>query len=501
MIKFAQGFFGILVILFLCGALQAGVKDGRVVQGQAAFQRNGNLTTIRASDRSIIEYSHFSIASFETVRFIQPHSLAKVLNRVLGPDPSRINGTLRSNGIVYLVNPAGIYFGDGALVDVGGLYAAAGSISNADFLNDLNHFTSLQGEVVNQGILQANLVHLLGRHVSNQGAIVAPEGLVAMTAGEEVILGERAGHVMVKLKSPNRANDTLLDGAPGVQNAGRIEAEAGRVLLSAGDLYSLALQQTGEIRANEIRMEGKGRGIVEAGGLLDASGRKGGRISVTGEKVAVTGTLDASGRLSGGSVHVGGEFQGKGTLRNATRTLIMPDALLRADATQQGDSGEVIVWSDESTRFYGEISAKGGTLSGDGGFVEVSGKQSLSFEGDVDLGAENGNAGTLLLDPWDIEISTNPDTNTTGFTPPGDLVEAFGDDPGVNSVFDVTPVTGSFAGVGNGATIELQASDDVNVLNDFDIATSTGNSDVSLVLRAGDDINVQADITASGTGT
>ncbi|MHC4946184.1 MAG: two-partner secretion domain-containing protein, partial [Planctomycetota bacterium] len=86
-----------LIILLLCGALHAGVKDGRVVQGQAAFQRNGNLTTIRASDKSIIEYSNFSIASFETVRFIQPHNLSKVLNRVLGPDPSRINGTLRSN--------------------------------------------------------------------------------------------------------------------------------------------------------------------------------------------------------------------------------------------------------------------------------------------------------------------------------------------------------------------------------------------------------------------
>ena len=60
-------------------------------------------------------------------------------------------------------------------------------------------------------------------------------------------------------------------------------------------------------------------------------------------------------------------------------------------------------------RFNGNITARGGLFSGNGGFVEVSGKQSLDFAGLVDLRSTLGIAGTLLLDPTDITISTNPD--------------------------------------------------------------------------------------------
>ena len=59
--------------------------------------------------------------------------------------------------------------------------------------------------------------------------------------------------------------------------------------------------------------------------------------------------------------------------------------------------------------------------------------------------------------------------------------------------------------MGAGTTIELQATNDINVINNFAIATATGVANVSLVLRAGNAINIgvtaAATITASGTGT
>jgi hypothetical protein len=36
---------------------------------------------------------------------------------------------------------------------------------------------------------------------------------------------------------------------------------------------------------------------------------------------------------------------------------------------------QVIVWADQVTGFYGNISARGGLNFGNGGFVEVSGKE------------------------------------------------------------------------------------------------------------------------------
>ncbi|MFH2001806.1 MAG: filamentous hemagglutinin N-terminal domain-containing protein, partial [Planctomycetota bacterium] len=484
----------------LIAPARAQVEGEQVINGQVTFERHDDQTLIHAGDQSIIEYSRFNIAPEEIVQFIQPDAASRVLNRVLDANPSLIQGTLLANGIVYIVNPAGVYFSQGSLVDAGGIYAAAGSISNADFLAGIDRFTALQGSVIQRGTMQADQVFLAGSHVSNEGVINAPSGLVVLSAGDEILLGERDGHVMVKIYRANA--DTGLSDAAGVANSGDINAKNGTILLSAGDLYALAIRQSGRLQAGRVEITGQGNGIVEAGGELWAQNHSlGGRVEITGEKVAVTGRINASGEHGGGTILIGGDYQGKGMLSNAAHTLVMPEALLTADAVQTGDGGTIIVWSDLSTQFYGRASATGGALSGNGGFAEVSGKQSLRFRGGVDLSAAYGESGRLLLDPLNISISTAADTNTAGFTPPGDLTEAFADDAGLDSVFDVTAGTGSFAGVASGTTIELQATNDISVDADFNIATSTGSSDVNLVLRSGNDINVNSVITASGTGT
>jgi hypothetical protein len=71
-----------------------------------------------------------------------------------------------------------------------------------------------------------------------------------------------------------------------------------------------------------------------------------------------------------------------------------------------GDGGRVIIWADDTTRFYGDISATGGALGGEGGFAEVSGKEKLDFDGWVTLAAVSGESGTLLLDPDILIVKT-----------------------------------------------------------------------------------------------
>ena len=72
----------------------------------------------------------------------------------------------------------------------------------------------------------------------------------------------------------------------------------------------------------------------------------------------------------------------------------------------------MVVWADDVTRFYGNISAQGGAQSGNGGNVEVSGKSHLDFNGVADTRASNGNSGTLLLDPDSIDIVADTGSNT-----------------------------------------------------------------------------------------
>ena len=119
-----------------------------------------------------------------------------------------------------------------------------------------------------------------------------------------------------------------------------------------------------------------------------------------------TAVLNASGDNGGGKINVGGDYQGNNPTqyKNAKRTQVTKTAQLKADAVKKGNGGRVIVWADDATDFRGAASTRGGADSGDGGFVEVSGKKYLSYKGTVDTTAAQGKTGLLLLDPTDIVI-------------------------------------------------------------------------------------------------
>ncbi|MDI9408515.1 MAG: filamentous hemagglutinin N-terminal domain-containing protein [Candidatus Pacebacteria bacterium] len=127
-------------------------------------------------------------------------------------------------------------------------------------------------------------------------------------------------------------------------------------------------------------------------------------------ELILNGSITASAITAmGGTVTVNGSLeslQGEVLVSSANLTTIGEAAVIRVDAAQNGNGGRAIIWSDNHTDFYGFISARGGSDSGDGGFVEVSGKETLNFNGLVNTLAENGKTGTLLLDPTDIIISS-----------------------------------------------------------------------------------------------
>src|SRR5690606_36123179 len=120
---------------------------------------------------------------------------------------------------------------------------------------------------------------------------------------------------------------------------------------------------------------------VELGGAVDVSDSSdpstGGSITVEGREIAVgsTALVDASGTTGGGGIRIGGGFQGRDAdIRNAETLVIDDGATLRAVALASGNGGSVILWSDGDTAFRGSVSAQALGDSGDGGFVEVSGK-------------------------------------------------------------------------------------------------------------------------------
>ncbi len=170
-----------------------------------------------------------------------------------------------------------------------------------------------------------------------------------------------------------------------------------------GTNYRGNISNTGDLAV------GAGQTLVLAGNAVTNAGSltaPGGTVQVLGDRVSLIdqSQINVAGVGGGGMVLVGGDWQGKGAVPNATQTFIGANATINADAIGNGNGGKVIVWANQNTDFHGNISAKGGQNSGNGGLVEVSGKQTLSFNGRVNTFAAQGKSGTLLLDPFDLVI-------------------------------------------------------------------------------------------------
>jgi filamentous hemagglutinin family protein len=402
------GVFGSVVLTAPAANLPSG---GVVTAGDASIAAEGNAMTIeQASDKAILEWGDFSIGSGASVDFRQPGSGSVALNRVVGGNPSAIHGSLSANGKLFLVNPSGILFGAGSSVNVGGLVASTLGISDSDFLSGNYRFSGSGGAVVNQGNINAAVVALLGSTVTNEGVIGAQAGSVALATGEQMTLTFENGLTVTvdgeELDALEEEGEAVQgeDGAVAVTESAarslesRVVAESEpeadglqvgedgtlRLVASTPEDSPSRIMAGGTIEAGTILVDAGARGEVLVEGTLDASStvEAGGSVTVAGDRVTLgdSARLEASGQNGGGSIRVGGGYQGNDpTVRNAQQTSVEAGATVRADAGERGPGGDIIVWADGTTRYEGAISARGGSEGGDGGFAEVLGEAGAGF--------------------------------------------------------------------------------------------------------------------------
>lgn len=417
-----------LVLLVTAMPVLAGPQGGQVVAGQGSIQQPNTTTTViqQQSGSMVIDWQSFDVASQETVRFEQPSSSAATLNQINQQRPSEIFGSVEANGRVFLINPNGIIFGKESQVNVGALVASSLTVSVTDFMQGHYVFGSppdqQPGRVINRGLIQAasgGSVTLMGGAVLNEGLIVAEYGQVNLAAGSAMSL-DFDGDGLIRFQVDEALANTATDVQAAVDNSGSIRANGGEVLLTASaaqDVFTRLVNNSGHIEAGRIDNSGGTVRLISNGGATIHSGdidvsaqdnqSSGGNVQLQGDQVSLTdgSHIYASGGNGGGTVLVGGDFQGNNPdVKNARQTTVAATAIIEANAGNRGDGGNVIVWSDNATGFAGSISARGGSGSGNGGIVEVSGKQALSFTGSVDTSAPNGQTGSLLIDPATLTI-------------------------------------------------------------------------------------------------
>ncbi|MBI1209633.1 MAG: filamentous hemagglutinin N-terminal domain-containing protein [Azospirillum sp.] len=427
----------------------ANPQGGTVVGGDVTITQTSptRVDITQTSAKGIINWQSFSIGANEHTNFNQSSASAITLNRVTGGNPSEILGRMTANGQVWLVNPNGVFFGPNARIDVGGLVATPHDIKNEDFMAGRYLFQSDRqpaGIVENQGTItaaDAGLVAFVAPGVVNHGTINARLGEVTLASGNAFTI-DFYGDQKINLALDQKVAGQVVDreGKPldaRVKTDGKIFADGGTVALSAAaakgvvdqaiNVGGIVQARTVEQKNGRIILSGDG-GAVTVAGSLDASGKAagqtGGTVSVSGTAVTVKSTarIDVSGRAGGGEALIGGEFRGG----NATATdyalyrvrpahkpvppadtvVVEAGAGIDASALDQGFGGTVVVWGTDEAIVHGSLFARGAG-AGDGGLIETSGHV-LDFSGaQVDAGSRGGAAGTWLLDPSNLTVTSS----------------------------------------------------------------------------------------------
>ncbi|WP_205910480.1 GLUG motif-containing protein, partial [Rhizobium sp. FY34] len=478
-------------------------SGSQVVSGSVSVATSGSAMTVtQGSDKAIVNWNGFSVGNGNSVNFVQPSSSSAILNRVTGDTSSTIAGSLTANGQVYLINPNGIAITPTGTVKVGGGFVASTlDISNEDFLKGQYNFNGngASSGVSNEGIItvgRGGYAALIGGTVKNDGLIAVPMGKVGLGSGEQATL-DLSGDGFLQVAVPTK------DGAEGngalIESSGTISAEGGTVVMKAAtarDTARHAINLNGVVEASSVSGSdgaitfggGDGGEVTVAGKVSTKSSTgKGGKITVTGKSVALKGaTVDASGAKGGGAVKIGGDYRGSGTMQRAETVGVDASSVIRADATESGNGGSVVVWSDKFTSFAGLITALGAG-TGTGGDAEVSGKALLDYAGFTNLSGPGG-FGTLLLDPYNVTISTASSSGMSGFNASGN-----------DSVLNVTTLQNALAGANVTVTTGSNGSQAGDITVNAAISWSAGTT-LTLTQAATGRLFINKDISATGAG-
>ncbi len=427
--------------------LVAAPRGGEVTAGAAQILGGeGGVIVQQSTHRAILRWDDFSLSPSEFAQFVVPSADAATLNRVTGGMVSRIDGSLRSNGRLFLLNPNGILVGPGGTIDTAGFLGSTYNLADEDFLDGGNFLLSgdSTASVVNRGTIRAvdGDIFLFGHTVENHGSLEAPLGTVGLAAGKEIRVME-SGQERISVsvsehsaaESPSVTHTGTIDGAvaelkahgnmyalainhEGVTRATGAVQKDGRVILSAG---SGTVRQSGTVRARNsdgsggsVRVATGSGSRAEIAGTVDARGSsgRGGAVEVRGGEAIVedSARIDVSGPAGGGSISIGkGPATEPGGEVLSRSTTVESGGILLADALVSGPGGSVEVASVGGTAMHGSVRARGAGPAGPGGDATFTGVTDLRVGSIADLrGAGQGEHGLAVFEAGDLSVGPGP---------------------------------------------------------------------------------------------
>ena len=354
--------------------LQKGQRPDYLVNGQAA---QVNLK----GPATVLNWNSLDVGKDARLTFNMVNNTDRVLNQVTGgaiSSRTTIDGLLKANGQVYIVNPNGIVFSKTATVDVNALVASSLKIDDQRFMDGL-----LSPSVQPQ--MQAD--SSLGR-----------------LPGAVVVQGDTAGGVLQQAAITAAKNGFILLAAPTVSNAGKLTAPDGQVVMAAGTRVFLAAPSSAAMRGLLVEVGSQDLAALageqdfkpvvnnEALGRLDVQH---GNATLVGRMVNQLGLVSANTSVSlNGSIYlkaqdnaikrstesaaeaqVGGQL----LLGAGSQNLITPDLMDSATATKSaGFKASALQLAGQSI-----VLEPGSLVRAAGGNVSVLAKDSMAYVGAV----------------------------------------------------------------------------------------------------------------------
>ncbi|MBW3500742.1 filamentous haemagglutinin family protein [Janthinobacterium sp. NKUCC08_JDC] len=290
-------------------------------QGPVQSQADGKtvVKVVQTDDKAILNWESFNVGKNTTLQFDQK-SHWSVLNRVNDPlaRPSQIQGQIKADGTVMIVNRNGIVFTGSSQVDTRSLAAAAMGMSDSQFKSGLYGKAQGTGAVptfANDLLLDQNIF----THAAAEADVVVAAGARIDTRKPQTVT-EGGGYVLLAGRA--------------VENAGAITTPNGQTTLAAGDAIVVRQgmgtdkNQYSSTRGNEVemlRVADSGAGSVVNNGLIQAAT---GDITLSGNSVRQDGVLLSSTTVNGrGTIHLAaaGENAGVTLARGSVSAIVIDD--------------------------------------------------------------------------------------------------------------------------------------------------------------------------------
>ena len=493
--------------LIIAGSILSGnIATAQVTPDNSSINtqvnQNGNTAEITGGqtqgDNLFHSFQDFSVPTGNEASFNNANNISNIFGRVTGGNISNIDGLIRANGTanLFLINPAGIIFGNNARLDIGGSFL--GSTSSSILFED--------------GEFSANLANppLL--------TINAPIGLG---------FRDNPGEIVNRSVASNNDGSIGLAVTPGNNLAlvgGNINFESGSATARSGNIELGGLSATGIVEIDPDGSLSFPEAVARAdislsnAANVDVTGAGGGNITINARNLNLEPGEFGGSNITGGIISVPTSTEGGDITINAAETVNINSSNIANTVLPQalGNSGKITITTDSlNLTNGGEVNAS--TIGeGNAGLVSVTASDTITIDGENPNGNPSailsqvapqatGNSGGINIATSNLTLTNGGEVNssTVGQGNAGSIeitandITIDGERSGANSssIFN-----GVASGIGNSEGINI-ATDNLTITNGARINASTiGQGNAGMVnITANNNITIDGERSDSNS--